>query len=408
VSVSGPGAGRWPSIRLRFLLREIDERVGHDAGDMPLLSVSIHRGVLPRSEMTDRESRADDFATYKRVARGDIVVNRMRAFEGGAGISLVDGMASSDYAVLRAGPRLDARYFHHLIRSRWFVGEMIARLRGIGNIEVGNVRTPRINVEDLGDIRIGLPSRREQRRIADYLDAETAQIDAVVERRRQLVALSSARRFEAARACFRGEGAASGRLHWVPGLPVGWPVIHLRWLATCLDGRRIPVNREDRGSMQGDIPYWGANGIVDHVDAALFDEPLVLLGEDGAPFFDRDKPKAFFVDTPVWVNNHIHILRAHGIRPRFLAHYLNLVDYAEFVGGSTRDKLTQDDMGSIPVPVPDLAEQEHIEQEISVSQRMADRFEAATEHQIALLLERRQALITSVVTGQHDIPDLAA
>lgn len=76
-----------PKIRLKYLFREIDQRVGIDAADLPLLSVSIHRGVIPRAEMTDWESRADEFSGYKRVARGDIVINRMSAFEGGAGIS---------------------------------------------------------------------------------------------------------------------------------------------------------------------------------------------------------------------------------------------------------------------------------------------------------------------------------
>jgi type I restriction enzyme S subunit len=124
--------------------------------------------------MTDRESRADEFTAYKRVARRDVVINRMRAFEGGAGVSSVDGMVSADYAVLRTGRQLDPRFFHHLIRSEWFVGEMTARLRGIGSAELGNVRTPRINVEDLGDIVVTLPPIGEQRAIADYLDSETA------------------------------------------------------------------------------------------------------------------------------------------------------------------------------------------------------------------------------------------
>jgi hypothetical protein len=244
--------------------------------------------------------------------------------------------------------------------------------------------------------------------IADYLDAETAQIDSLIRLRRQQAKLNTTRRLEAARAAFHGRGAPTRRLAWAPDVPAEWPVIHLRWLASCLDGKRIPVNREERATMQGDIPYWGANGVVDHVDAALFKEPLVLLGEDGAPFFDRERPKAFFVDAPVWVNNHIHVLRPHGIRPRFLAHYLNVVDYSDFVGGSTRDKLTQDDMGSIPVPVPPLVEQERIEQEISVIQRWADEFEAATERQVNLLTERRQALITGAVTGRLHISGVAA
>lgn len=181
----GSLAASWQPVRLKHLISEIDEKAGDES--MTLLSVSIHRGVLPRADMTDRESRADDFSLYKRVAVGDLVVNRMRAFEGGAGVSTQDGIVSTDYAVLRPGPRLLPRYFHYLVRSHWFVGEMTARLRGIGNVEVGNVRTPRINVDDLGSIEVRLPPARDQQAIAEFLDAETARIDEVVEQVRQQV-----------------------------------------------------------------------------------------------------------------------------------------------------------------------------------------------------------------------------
>jgi type I restriction enzyme S subunit len=81
-------------------------------------------------DITDLEARADDFLNYKRVEPGDLVINRMRAFEGGAGLSMHRGMVSSDYAVLRTTDVLDARFFHHLIRSRWFVGEMSRAFAG--------------------------------------------------------------------------------------------------------------------------------------------------------------------------------------------------------------------------------------------------------------------------------------
>lgn len=195
---------------------------------------------------------------------------------------------------------------------------------------------------------------------------------------------------------------------WLPPIPEDWPIVHLRWLVRCFDGRRIPVNREERAAMLGDIPYWGAHGVVDHVDRALFHEPLVLLGEDGAPFFERAKAKAFFVEEPVWVNNHIHVLRAVGVRPLFLTHYLNLVDYADFIEGSTRDKLTQDNMGLIPVAVPSAARQLLIEREVARAMSDADETEGRLGPQIDLLLERRQALITAAVTGQIAIPGVAA
>ena len=135
-------------------------------------------------------------------------------------------------------------------------------------------------------------------------------------------------------------------IEWLGEIPAHWEVKRLTWLTKCLDGKRIPLNAEERGRMQGDYPYWGANSIVDYVDRWLFDEELVLLGEDGAPFFDKSRPVAFRVRGKIWVNNHAHVLRPQStVDAEFLAHALNCIDYRAFIDGSTRDKLTQSDMG---------------------------------------------------------------
>ncbi|WP_165356878.1 restriction endonuclease subunit S [Nocardioides zhouii] len=122
----------------------------------------------------------------------------------------------------------------------------------------------------------------------------------------------------------------------------------------------MPLSAEQRSHRPGDVPYWGANDVVGWVDQHLFDEELVLVGEDGAPFFDRAKSVAFHVDGPVWVNNHMHVLRPRGVEPRFLTHALNATDYGRVISGSTRDKLTQDDMKAIPVPELDINEQRRV------------------------------------------------
>lgn len=151
--------------------------------------------------------------------------------------------------------------------------------------------------------------------------------------------------------------------------------------------------------MQGDYPYWGANAIVDHVDRWLFDEELILLGEDGAPFFDKDKPVAFLVNGKIWVNNHTHVLRpAPHVDARFLVHVLNVNDYSDFIEGSTRDKLTQGKMREIPVPLPDLPEQRAIADFLDKKTAAIDALIAKKERLLALLDEKRQAVITQAVT----------
>ncbi len=137
--------------------------------------------------------------------------------------------------------------------------------------------------------------------------------------------------------------------------------IPLRRLVECLDGRRVPLNREQRSHLRGEYPYWGANGIVDYVNDYIFDEDLVLLGEDGAPFHDRLQSVAFLVHGKVWVNNHIHALRPlRGVEGRYLTYALNTVDWTTLISGSTRDKLTQDDMMRAAIWVPDQERQHAI------------------------------------------------
>ena len=105
----------------------------------------------------------------------------------------------------------------------------------------------------------------------------------------------------------------------------------------------------------------------------------MLLGEDGAPFFEPGKDVAHLVREPVWVNNHIHVLRPHSsVDAQYLTYSLNAVDYARYISGSTRDKLTQDDMRRISVSLPPLDEQ----------RRIADFLDTETAHLDALIRTR--------------------
>lgn len=178
-----------------------------------------------------------------------------------------------------------------------------------------------------------------------------------------------------------------------------WETVPLRRLVDCLDGRRIPLNREERSTMQGEVPYWGAGGILDHVSRALFNEPLVLLGEDGAPFFVPGKDVAYYIDGPAWINNHIHALRPRNVEGRFLKYALNSVDYANHISGSTRDKLTQDDLKSIGVPYPPLNEQRRIADFLDAETARIDRLAAARACHRVSLNEREMALIVETLSG---------
>lgn len=188
-------------------------------------------------------------------------------------------------------------------------------------------------------------------------------------------------------------------IEWLGEIPAHWAIKRLKHITQCLDGKRIPLNAEQRGIMKGDYPYWGANGIVDHVNQWLFDEELVLLGEDGAPFFEPFKDVAFFVSGKIWVNNHAHVLRPlKGTNPRYLTHLLNSVHYRAFIDGSTRDKLTQGAMNDIPTQFPPMDEQDAITAFLDREIERIDTLITKKERQIELLQEKRAALISHTVT----------
>lgn len=138
-----------------------------------------------------------------------------------------------------------------------------------------------------------------------------------------------------------------------------FPVAPLGELCEVLDSRRKPITKRDREP--GPYPYFGATGVLDHVSGFLFDEPLVLVGEDGAKW-GAGENSAFPVDGRVWVNNHAHVLRPSRSKliDQWLIYYLNFVDLSGFVSGLTVPKLNQGSLREIPVPIPSVPEQKRI------------------------------------------------
>jgi type I restriction enzyme, S subunit len=138
-----------------------------------------------------------------------------------------------------------------------------------------------------------------------------------------------------------------------------WQTRQLGDLCDVLDHKRKPVTQRDR--VAGEFPYYGATGVLDHVADYLFDEKLVLVGEDGAKWGSGEST-AFAVDGKIWVNNHAHVLRPQRNRvlDNWLVYFLNYSDLSEYVSGLTVPKLTQGSLREIPIPLAPLTEQQRI------------------------------------------------
>ncbi|WP_053956875.1 restriction endonuclease subunit S [Inediibacterium massiliense] len=172
--------------------------------------------------------------------------------------------------------------------------------------------------------------------------------------------------------------------------------------AECLDRFRKPVNATERENRKGDVPYYGATGQVGWIDDYLTDEELVLVGEDGAPFYELLKNKAYIIEGKAWVNNHAHILKSYfgNYGNLYLMHYLNQFNYHGYVNGTTRLKLTQSKMKEIPIPIPTLAEQQRIVNKIECLFSKINKAKELIEEAREGFENRKAAILTKAFRGE--------
>jgi type I restriction enzyme S subunit len=174
-----------------------------------------------------------------------------------------------------------------------------------------------------------------------------------------------------------------------------------------LDHQRVPVNDTERRARIADkppsdlFPYFGANGQVGWIDGYLFDEPLILLAEDGGAFGSPDRPIAYAASGRFWVNNHAHVLRPRSnLDFDYLLHAIRVrPDVGELVAGSTRAKLNQETAASIPVPLPPLDEQRRIAGLLNHGMARIGQALAATEARLSATRALRHAVLRSAFSA---------
>lgn len=415
-------------VRLKWLLDEIDVRAAERATRLPLLSVSITKGVRRREDGGGpTRAAAEDLSNYKICHKGDLVINRMRAFQGALGVAPEDGVVSPDYSVLQISRRVEPRWLHYFLTSRSTVAEMASLVRGIGGTEAGNVRTPRLNVSDLQSIRVPLATVEAQTAIADYLDRETARIDELIDEQQRLIELLQERRGAAVHRAVSGsleEGTKHlSRSRWWAALPAEWQVVQLRRVLNFVaDGPHFSPSYVDDGYM-----FISARNIK--VDRWALEDAKFVSAEDFASFSLRVVPergdvlytkggttgiaRVVDLDFPfqVWVHVAVLKVRRELVDPCFLSYALNSGPCYEqsqmFTRGATNNDLGLTRMVNIELPLPPLDEQRRIVAYLDEQTAKIDTLIGETETFIELSRERRSALITAAVTGQIDVRGVA-
>ena len=192
--------------------------------------------------------------------------------------------------------------------------------------------------------------------------------------------------------------AACDKPHYPFELPKGWAITDIGELLINRDGERKPVSSAIRCKQKDKVyDYYGAAGVIDKVDEYLFDERLLLIGEDGANLLSRSKDNAFFADGKYWVNNHAHVLDATDKSILdFVAIVINSMKLDDFITGSAQPKLSQDNLNKIPVMLPPINEQCRILKEVKLWFSL-----------IALIERGKDNLIETIKQAKSKILDLA-
>lgn len=187
----------------------------------------------------------------------------------------------------------------------------------------------------------------------------------------------------------------------LPEIPVNWKYCKFDEVLINRDSERIPVSVADRKKLDKVYDYYGASGVIDKVDSYLFDETLLLIGEDGANLLSRSTPIAFLAHGKYWVNNHAHVLAStEHILLEYAEIVINSMSLVPFVTGAAQPKLSQNMMNKIAIPVPPLEEQQRIVDVVKESFKILDTIDELQRAYLSDVEVLKSKLIDAGIQGK--------
>ncbi|MYB09751.1 MAG: hypothetical protein F4Y28_07205 [Acidimicrobiia bacterium] len=351
-------------------------------------------------------------------------MNQLGKPHGAIGVSGRHGIISPAYFVAEISEEADPRYVHHLLRTRLYISEYERR---------GKYMPPSqfdISWEQFRDISVTLPPLSEQRAIANFLDIECDRLDALISKKRRLIKLLDERR-----AAYVGAAVVAGLgnrndlvetgNHHVPRLPTGWRLMRLRHVVEQIidtPHKTAPVVDEEDYLVVRTSNVKMGRLIFD--DARYTDKASWIewnrRGEPrpGDVMFTREAPAGEACVVPVGVRLCIgQRMVLFRVNPavacgEWIVHSIYSGPAQRFIeelsNATTVAHLNMSDIHDVPIAVPNLDEQQRILAQIRVEVRRHEQMVPMLDKQIALLAERRQALVTAVVTGEMPVPGMAA
>ncbi|WP_168581207.1 restriction endonuclease subunit S [Gephyromycinifex aptenodytis] len=403
----------WSTVPFWSVARRV-ERTGRP--EAQLLSVYREWGVIRKTDRDDNFNQAsEDLSSYKIVHPGDLVLNKMKTWQGSLGVSKYDGIVSPAYFVCELSKNVDGDFIHHLLRSRRYIAEFMANSKGIRPNQWD------LPYEILRQLPLRIPPLEEQRRIADFLDDRVARIDQIVAARQQQVILAkeSLQSLRQKMTTTGQRSAVSERptgIPWMPAIRADFGLWRLGHAFRTGSGTTPPSAQQEH--FDGTIPWVTTSDLRDDSihqvprgvsRSALNEFPaLKVFPSDSllVAMYGATVGRTAILKVPATTNQACCALEPLGpLLTDYAFHWFNgyRTQVMGLASGGGQPNINQDIIRSLHIGAPDLPEQASI---------IADLDQVCASHKagsdticqsISRLQEYKQSLITAAVTGEFDV-----
>lgn len=409
----------WERVRLDWVAREVRTTI-----DASALGPQVFHYSIPVLEETGDGLVEDSEAIGSGklfLSGGEVLISKLNPRKARVAITEphdVPTVCSTEFVAFEPAA-IGRRFLYYLLSSE------AVRSRLDGWVQSVTRSHQRVRPEDIAKMWIDYPPLPEQRAIADYLDAETARIDALIARKRRMLELLEERErclFDSTLAA-TPDSAPRADSPWLVAFPASWPVMRLSLVARLLNG--TTPSRDDPGYWDGDVPWLAStvagNDIVTEPTAFVTQRALAECALAMAPagsvlvaLYGQGKTRGSCSLLAIDSTFNQALVAIVPLRGRLIASFLHLALRAAYdvlrnlAQGGQQANLNTEQLSAFRIPVPSIPEQEAIATAVRDRGRALVRASRKLQRSIDLLTEKRQALITAAVTGELAVPGAVA
>lgn len=407
----------WDVCKLKFLLDEVNVR--SKSGNEELLSLSKYQGIIPKNSLDERSGGASTLVGYKKVFKETLVINKMQATNGLLAISKIEGITSPDYSIYKTKNNeiLDIDYLGFLLTLNLYLSEFKKRVTGVME---GFIR---LYTDDLYEIHSIIPPITQQKKIVNFLNQKTAQIDqAIALKQQQIEKLNEYKQIVIQNAVTKGldpnAPMKNSGVEWIGNIPEHWDVKKNTHLFNKIGSGTTPTSSDLSYYDSGDI-NWLQTGDLnnDYIVATsrkinqkamskfsslkLYDENSLVIAMYGATI-----GKVGLLKIKSTTNQACCVLgNSDKVFMKYIFYVMQFAKnhlISNSYGGG-QPNINQDMIKNLRIPYPNLQEQEKIANYLDDLNEKIYKTSKGYQTQIDRLKEYKNILINQAVTGKIKI-----